>query len=365
MIIGIDASRANRQKKTGTEWYAYHIIQELKKIDSNNQYILYSNEKLSQDLAKCPENWQVKILSWPFKYIWTHFRLSWEMLVNPPDILFVPAHSVPLIHRGRTIVTIHDLGFLHNSEIYHPLARIYHQFSAWWSVRKAKKIITISEYSKKDIIKIYDIPETKIVSIPLGINKKNFYPIDDRNQIDKVKKKFNITKKYFFYIGRLEKKKNIPFLLKTWLEFERKFIDYELVLAGHKSFGSDEIDILIDRANNVKILGYVDVEYIPGLMSGAEAFIFPSLFEGFGLPLLEAMACGCPVISSNSTSLPEVGSDAALYFNPDDPGGLLELMENVITDKELKQMLVAKGLARASKYSWQQTAYQIRKTLVE
>lgn len=356
MLIGIDASRANKGKKTGTEWYAYQIINNLKLIDRVNQYVLYTRESLPARPAELPDNFSTKVLHWPLVFIWTHLRLSWEMVINPPDILFVPAHSVPLIHRGRTVVTIHDLGFLHNPQIYHPLARIYHRFSAWWSVRYAFKIITISEFTKQDIIKNYKVNPDKISVIPLGLDKSKYKIITDKNRLKQVQDKYNLTRPYFFYIGRLEKKKNIEFLINAFNQLAVDYPDYDLVLAGSLSYGGDKIMRLIKASSKVKHLGYIEEEDVPPLLNAAQAFVFPSLFEGFGLPIIQAMACGCPVISSNATSLPEVGGKAAWYINPNNRDELIALMKKMAINNEARQQLIDAGLNRAKQFDWQQVA---------
>ncbi|MFA5879282.1 MAG: glycosyltransferase family 1 protein [Candidatus Margulisiibacteriota bacterium] len=362
MLIGIDASRANKLNKTGTEWYAFHLINELKKIDLSNQYILYTREVLNSDWENLPANFSVKILHWKFKYIWTHLRLSWEMIVNPLDILFVPAHSVPLIHRRRTIVTIHDLGFLHNSEIYHPLARLYHRLSAWWSVKKATKIITISEFTKQDILQRYNCPVDKIQVIPLGIDYNFFH-----NKVDttEILKHFKIFNKYFLYIGRIEKKKNIKLLITAWQLFVKKYPEYKLILAGRDGYGSEELNKEIASLPSICKLGYITEKEKVALLQSAEAFLFPSLFEGFGLPLLEAMAAGCPVISSNATSLPEVGGEACLYFNPTKADELNVLMSNLVNKNESKDYLITAGFTRAQNFSWSRLANNTLQFLIK
>lgn len=352
MLIGLDASRAGKKVKTGTEWYSYHLISNLAKIDFKNNYILYTSSDSLDLPLNLPKNFQIKTLNWPFRYLWTHFRLSWEMLTKPVDILFIPAHSVPLIHRGRTIVTIHDLGFLHFPELYHPLVKIYHRFSAWWSVKNAIKVITISDFTRKDILKNYKINPDKIEVIPLGINLSDFIKTFTNEDL----KRLNLTKPFFLYIGRLEKKKNIDFLIATWQEFILKNNNFDLVLIGADGYGSSNIRKKIANTKNIKILGYISESEKIALLKQCHAFVFPSIFEGFGLPVLEAMAAGCLVLCAETSSLPEVGGGAVWYFNTNNVMTLLELMLKTTTAES--EVIKTKNLAieRAKLFSWTMTA---------
>lgn len=352
MLIGLDASRAGKKVKTGTEWYSYQLILNLAKIDFKNNYTLYTRSDSLDLPPNLPKNFQIKILKWQCRFFWTHFRLSWEMLTNSPDILFVPAHSVPLIHRGRTIVTIHDLGFLHFPEVYHFLVKYYHRFSAWWSVKKAKKIITISNFTKSDILKNYKINSDKIEVIPLGINLSDFIRKVTSEDINR----FNLIKPYFLYIGRLEKKKNIEFLIDTWQEFVLKNNNFDLVLIGADGYGSDRIRKKIANTKNIKILGYITESEKIVLLKKCHAFVFPSIFEGFGLPVLEAMAAGSLILCADTSSLPEVGGEAVWYFNNNNVSSLLKLMLKTTT--AVNEIIKTKNLAieRAKLFTWSMTA---------
>jgi len=364
MIIGIDASRAGKKYKTGTEWYSYHLISYLSKIDKTNEYWLYTRKDAFDLPLNLSTNFYVKILSWPVKYIWTHLRLSWEMLINPPDILFVPAHSVPLFHRSRCVVTIHDLGFLHNPEIYQTLARFYHRFSAWWSIKFAKRIITISQFTKNDILNRFNVSSDKIAVMPLGFDKSKYRIIQDKSLLTQIKEKYNFNKPFFFYIGRLEKKKNIKLLVAAFELFLSHNPDFNLVLAGCLGFGGDDILKAIHHNDKIKYLEYIAEEDVPVILNLARAFIFPSLFEGFGLPVIQAMACGCPVICSNTTSLPEIGGQAAWYFEPDNKSELVALLKRINVDFAARQTLVNQGLKHAEQFDWLKVAEKTLKFLV-
>ncbi|MFA6146172.1 MAG: glycosyltransferase family 1 protein [Patescibacteria group bacterium] len=358
MIIGIDASRANRPQKTGVEWYSYHLIQELKKIPlpQGDKFILYAPEELKGDLGIMPAGWKTKILSWPLKYFWTQKRLSWEMLINPPDILFVPAHCLPIFCRAKKIMTIHDLGFKRFPKAYTFGQRIYYSMVHSFAAKYADKIITPSEFTKTEIINLYKTDPNKIVITPLGYNKY-YNLIEDKNKIEEILAKYQIKKPYLFFVGRLEKKKNIKGLIDAYQQLLKQKYSLQLVLAGSPGFGYQEVKSQIKSlGENIRQINYVEPKDLVYLYASAEAFIFPSFYEGFGIPLLEAMACGCPIVASNQGSLPEVAQDAALYFDPRNSLQMVEAIKRIINEQDLRKELIEKGLARVKEFSWQKCA---------
>jgi len=370
MLIGIDASRANKKNKTGVEWYSYHLIQALKKIPlkPGDKFILYSKDKLKGDLADLPNNWQNKVLSWPFKYIWTHIRLCWEIFFNPPDVLFIPAHALPIFCRSKKVITIHDLGFKRFKRVYSFFQRIYAYFVHWWANKKADKIIVPSDFTKKELIQLYHTKEEKIRVIHEGYDKKIFNLNENQEKINQLFKKYKIKKPYFLFVGRLEKKKNIINLIKAYSKLfnsEFKTSLPKLVLIGDPGFDYQEIALEIKKLKSLICqIGYIQVDELVHFYHGAEAFIFPSLYEGFGLPILEAMACGTPVIISNAGSIPEIGNEAVLYFNPNKIEEIANSLKRFLTDQSLKYQLRKKGLKNIKKYSWQKCAEETIKVLL-
>ena len=367
MKIGIEAARPNRPQKTGTEWYGYHIIEELKKIaDPGDQFILYTNNPLHSGLEKMPnESWKEQIIKWPLPRFWTQGGLSMEMLKNPPDILYIPAHAMPIIHPKRTIVTLHDVGFERFPELYSKPDLIYHRWSAKFVIKNAHKILTVSEFSKQELIELYNAPADKIFVTHLGFDNKHYRVIKNKEKINKILEKYNIKTPYIFYIGRLERKKNVHLLVEAFGQFKNKFKDdnHSLVLVGRPGFEYDRIHELIKKYNLEKWIvepGWVEEEDIPCLYNGAEIFAFPSAYEGFGIPLLEAMATETPILASRGGSIPEVAGDAAQYFETHDLESLTDNLEKIIKDKNLQKDLIEKGSERVKNFSWESAA---RKTL--
>ncbi|MFZ5364595.1 MAG: glycosyltransferase family 4 protein [Patescibacteria group bacterium] len=385
MRIGIDASRANKPIKTGTEWYSYHLIQWFKKIDNKNHYFLYTNAPLKSGLENCPPNFEEKILRWPPGRLWTQFRLSWEMLVTrcalrcdsgwarsvykilqdagrgkgkTIDRLFVSAHVIPLIHPKNTIVTIHDIGFERFPEIYPWYDIVYHQWAIRFAKRAASKIITISEFSKKELIDVFKIKPEKIHVVYNGYDDEKYRP-HELAEIDSVKSKYNLKNPYLIFVGRLEEKKNTPFLVECFAQFKKKFPEYKLVLVGRRGHGFDRVENNIGRfglENEVIFPGWVDSDDLSKLLAGAKALIFPSLYEGFGIPVIEAMACGVPVVCSNTTSLPEVVGKGAILVDPKSKDQMVEAMGKIVSDEILRRDLIEKGLENAKRFSWEKCA---------
>lgn len=424
MVIGIDASRANLENKTGVEVYSYFLIQELKKIiGAPHKVILYSREPLRGELGDLPPGWewrQVKSPVFiPFRgkkpYLWTQLGLSFEMLVRPPDVLFVPSHALPLIHPKNSVVTIHDLGFLRFPESYHPLARAYCHFAAKFAVRHAKKIIAISEFTKKELVEIYGADPQKISVIPLAYDSWRFQAnLDEEKKKQVLEKYFRDPKlqihpnapnmPYIFYVGRLEKKKNLVTLIRAFeiLTHNLQPTTYNLVLAGSPAYGFPEIQQAINKSSirdRISVLNYVPSEDLPYLMSGAAVFVFPSLYEGFGIPVLEAQACGTPVVASDIPALREIAchpersvsevegshlvevwlrpneGGAALFAAPQSPVDFASKINFLLEDSSsptvqtvglpARQELIKRGLEQVKKYSWRETAKKTFETLTQ
>lgn len=363
MIIGIDASRANKQIKTGTEWYSYNLILELAKLDSQNQYNLYSPDKLQGKLSQLPPNFKEQILSWPPKKLWTMVRLSYEMTKNPPEILFVPAHIIPLIAPQKTVTTICDIGFVNHPELYSQKEIKYHNFGLKQAIKKAALILAISEFTKNEMIKRCNIDPNRIKVIYLGFSQQDYRKIDDQQAIQKIKDKYNLPVNYLFYTGRLDLKKNIPNLIKAFRQVndDPRFKEHKLVLAGVPENGYEIIKQEIKNqnlTNRIIELGWTKEEDLPYLMNGAKLFVFPSNYEGFGIPPLEAMACGTPVVCSNAASLPEVVDQAALIFDPKNVNVMAEQIKLGLGNEKLRQDLIAKGFAQIKKFSWTKCAQE-------
>jgi len=288
-----------------------------------------------------------------FPRLWTHVRLSTEMLLRPPDVLFVPAHVVPLIH-PRTVVTIHDLGYFHFPQAHPPLARLYLDLSTRWNAHVAAHVIADSQTTKDDLVRYYAIAPGKITVAYPG-RDENLRRVDDPSAIEAVKHRYDIVGDYLLYIGTLQPRKNLTRLVQAFSNLKSQISNLKMVIAGGKGWLYDDIFAEVTRLgleSQVLFPGRVAEEDKAALLSSAKALVFPSLYEGFGLPVVEAMQCGTPVICSNTSSLPEVAGDAALLIDPFDVGALAQAMARLFDDADLRRTLIERGYAQAQKFSW-------------
>lgn len=346
MLIGIDASRAVAVQPTGTEVYSRRLIRALLALESRHHFRLYFRAPPAADDFPGAE---LRLI--PFPRLWTHLRLSWEMACHPPDALFVPAHVLPPIHPRASIVTVHDLGYLHFPETHPRLQRLYLDLSTRWNARAATHILTDSAATKADLVAHYAIPPEKITVAYPGYDE-SLAPVRDPVAIETAKMRYAITGDYFLYLGTLQPRKNLARLVNAFVSLESPMT---LVIAGKKGWLYDDLFAQARRmpsAGRVLFPGYIADEDKPALLSGALAFVFPSLYEGFGLPVLEAQACGCPVITSATSSLPEVAGDAALLVDPTDTAAIAAAMERVAGDPALRETMIQRGFANVRRFSW-------------
>src|SRR5680860_116029 len=356
MKIGIDASRAFIEKKTGTEEYSYRLIKNLTLLDtSGHQIFLYIRNKDKIDF-NLPENFFGKKIK--KNRLWTQFGLSKEMKKNPVDVLFVPSHSVPFIHPSKTVATVHGLEYKHHPESYFWKERIKLEFNTLISVKWAKKIIVPSESTKRDVMKFYKIDADKIKVVYHGVESTKYQVLSIKQQ----------DKKYFtfLYIGRLEKRKNLVNLIKAFELFRKRHYimssakkGYKLILAGKEGFGFEEINSAIQQSpykDDIIVKSYVPESEKEELYQKASVFVLISLYEGFGLPILEAMSHGVPVICSNVSSIPEIAGEAGLLVNPIDIEEIAIEFEKIICNQDLKNDMIEKGYENVKKFSWEKCA---------
>ncbi|MEI6627638.1 MAG: glycosyltransferase family 1 protein [bacterium] len=361
MLIGIDASRANKPIKTGVEWYSYHVIEQLKKMaPAEVKFLLYTGEALTGGLEICPVNFLEKHLVWLPKYLWTQIRLWWELLLNPPDVLFVPAHTIPFLFLSKKIkvaVTVHDVGFKRFPELYKRIQYWYHELTMWRIKRRADIILTVSEFSKQEIVKLYNILPDKITVAPLGFDASQYNK--QSNQSADVLHYYGITTPYLLYVGRIERKKNVIRMVEAFNILAKSNSQLKLVLAGGDGNELHNIKQKIadyKLENRILLLGYVKKEHLPIIMSSAVIFLFPTLYEGFGIPILEAMACGVPVVTSNINPHQEVAGVAAVLADAKSEKDLAEKIAELLADEVKRKELIIKGLERVKDFSWEKTA---------
>ena len=259
----------------------------------------------------------------------------------------------------KKVLTIHDLTPILFPEMHTRETNLTWKSSLKFIKNRTKMVICDSISTKNDCVKLLNIPEKRLKVIQLSADEQ-FKPLKNKKNIhDELKKKYNIDYPFILFVGTLEKRKNVPILLKSFYKLKKFNIKHRLVIVGGKGWKYTEIfDIIQDLnlQNDVIFTNYVSDEYLVKLYNAADLFVYPSLYEGFGLPPLEAMACGCPVITSNTSSLPEVVGDAGIMIDPNDIDSLTDSMLKILTDNELRQKMARKSLERACMFSWKKTA---------
>ena len=447
MTIGINAAAAMRQPRTGVEEYTYQLIKHLTMLPEakEHRFLLYMPAVARLGRAKAgayewdgdkntnkipptppfskggeegifdfplPENFILKKLRWPLP-MWTQLRLSAELLRHQPDVLFIPAHVLPLIHPKNSVVSVLGLEFEYYPETYSFWRRQYLRYATRYAVKNAKKIIAISENTKRDLIELYGVSAEKIKTVYLGINDIKSchsrpasvipakagiqYGVNSSGNPEsgsRLKAGMTIPRDpYLLYLGRIETKKNIQGILDAYKILKEKYrIPHQLVLAGPPGYGYKKIKLLIQnfppagdlpkgekfkiiplrgisqREKNWKLnileLGYVTEQEKQQLLAGADIFLFPSFYEGFGIPILEAQAAGAPVVSSNISSMPQVAGRAALLVNPKNPEEIAQAVYKIIDDSVLRDRLIQLGYENVKKFSWKKCARETLEILL-
>lgn len=357
--IGIDASRLAVAARTGTEHYSWEIIRALGALDRSNAYILYCNRRPTA-LPPLPPNFRLRQI--PLRYTWTHVRLSLEMLRAAPDVLFVPAHALPLIPAPRSVVTIHDLGFRYHPDAHTRGQRLYHRLFTALSVRRATQIIAISEATRRDLQRFYHLPDEKIAVVYHGVDRR-FHPIDDPATIAAALQRYGIQPPYLLFVSTIQPRKNVARLIDAFALARQQAAAPEvtLVLAGKRGWLTAEIERRAAErgiADRVRFIGYVADADLPALLNGALAYVLPSLYEGFGMTILEAQACGTPVLASNVAALPEVVGEAGLLVDPYRVASIADGLTRLLSDAQLRADLRRRGLAHAAGWTWERAAQQ-------
>jgi len=356
MKIWIDGYEANVLQRLGSSQVAFELIRHFEKIDKENDYtILLPGSPLDDlpageaGLPKERSGWKYKVLK-P-KRLWTRIALPLALFTarQKPDLFFSPTHYIPRFSPVKRVVTIFDLSFLHFPEMF--IQKDLWQLKNWtkFSIENADHIITISNFSKQDIISQYKIDKNKITIAYPGYDSAKF-------KMQSVKSK----KDYIIYIGTIQPRKNLIRLMEAVARID----GLKLIIVGKTGWEYEEIldtPKKLGIEDRVEFKGYVATDKLVGLLAGASAFVLPSLWEGFGIPVVEAMACGTPVIVSNVSSLPEVVGEAGILVDPYSVDQIEQAIRLLMTDQKLRQKYSKLGLAQAQKFSWEKMAKQVLK----
>lgn len=356
MKIWIDGYEANVPQRLGSSQVAFELLKQLEKMDQQNEYIILLPNPPMNDLPKERPGWRYQNLRPNFFKTW--IAIPWALYTAryKPDVIFSLSHYAPGFSPVPRVVTIFDLAFLHFPKMFKIKDLWQLRIWTWISIKSAKKIVTISEFSQKDIIKNYDINEKNITVAYPGLDENIFKPIKDNKKIEEIRSKYGTGDTYIIYIGTIQPRKNLVRLIEAMKQVSgvklvivgkttglgRQAWMFEETLAAPKKFGVEE---------KVVFTGFVPTEDLPYLLSGAKAFVLPSLWEGFGIPVAEAMACGTAVAVSNVSSLPEVAGEAGVFFDPYQVDDIAKALNTLTKDDKMREKKVQLGLEQARKFS--------------
>jgi glycosyltransferase involved in cell wall biosynthesis len=355
-------------KRAGIGVYTLNLIKHLAKIDTRNDYLICGNsyrkridESITSYFQKYP-NFSYRFLRLPGK-IFNALAvqiplLSTELLFGQFDV-YHETNYIPLKSKAKTIITIHDMTFKTVPDTLQEGIQRYFKKNLSIAAANATKIIAISNKTKEDIIRYFQVPENKIKVIYGGYDK-SFRKIKNTNKLEQIRAKYHLPSSFILFVGTIEPRKNLNLLIQAYAKLPYVFRkNYKLVLAGQKGWVNEsfykEINKL-DINNDIIFTGYLPDEDLLFIYNLADIFVYPSLYEGFGLPPLEAMACGVPVITSNSSSLPEVVGNAAILIDPYNTSELADAIERIYRNPNLYQEMSNKGLEQANKFSWEKCA---------
>lgn len=364
MLIGIDASRAVTRQRTGTEAYAYFLIQALIPLaaEQGHRLRLYFNQPPPSGLFPSAEHVEPVVL--PQARLWTHVRLARELHRRPPDVFFTPAHVIPLTYRGPSVATVHDLGYHYFPEAHTRRQRAYLRWSTRHNAQVGRRVLADSQATRADLVRFYDVDASKIDVVYPGVDPL-LDPVEDGARLTAVAQKYSLTPPYLLYLGTLQPRKNLVRLVEA---YARSGVVQPLVLAGKPGWLSASILDAIaaqpaDVRSRIHLPGYVEEADKAALLSGATALLYPSLYEGFGFPLLEAQACGTAVLAANTSSLPEIAGGGALLLDPTDTDALAAAIQRLTQDAALRRSLIAHGRENVQRFTWEATAVAVLSVL--
>ena len=367
MKIGVDAQTL-LEKSAGVTYYSKGLIEAVLKQDQKNRYDLLLWRlfpKKPRPVLGEGRNFSYRYQRFfPYKVFYKLYKwgvgIPLELFFGRHDLYFFPNFVIYPHRLGKNVILVHDLTF---EKVPQYVARRNVEFLRKFvppSVAKADHVVVNCEFTKNELVKAYRVPAEKVTVAYPGVDPKSFYPRSAKEK-EEIKKKYGITKPFLLFLGTLEPRKNVPAILKAYADLSNRR-DFNLVLAGKKGWLSDEIfrtvaDLGLEE--DVVFTGYVPEEDRPKLMSAAEVFVFPSFFEGFGMPVIEAQACGTPVVTSNTTSLPEAAGEGAVLVDPRDVGAIGGAIARILSSSSLRDELVGKGLKNSRRFRWEDSGKKL------
>jgi len=358
--IGVDASRSFGGGRTGTEHYATAITRQLIRLAPGSMRLYFRTAPVETP----PPGTDVLVL--PAPRLWTHIRLASEVARRPPAVLFIPAHVMPLFCRPPAVVTVHDLGYEHFPETHPAMSRAYLRWTTRRHVRHAAYLVADSQATKDDLVDLYGASPDRVRVVLLAPDAHLAPPSPE--DVARVRHLQGLPPDapYLLHVGTLQPRKNLPRLLAAFAALKDDHPELRLVMAGMRGWGHEDLAGQAWRlgiADSVCWTGYLPHDLLAALYGGATALAMPSLYEGFGLPVVEAMACGTPVLCSGTSSLPEAAGGAALLVDPLKIDAIAAGLRRLVEDADLRAQLRGRGLMRAAKLSWESSARQVLQVL--
>ncbi|WP_299361833.1 glycosyltransferase family 1 protein [Winogradskyella sp.] len=372
MRIGIEAQRLFRPHKHGMDRVALELIKNLQVLDKENEYFIFVKPDADNKVISNTENFHiVEVDGGPYP-IWEQFKLPKLAKAYNCDVLHCTSNTAPLTLQMPLVTTLHDVIFKEGNVLkqlvssaswYQKIGNLYRRLIVNSIVKKSDQLITVSNFEKQNISNIYQLDHTKIQTVHNGVNE-NFKAVIDNNVKAEVKQKYNLPEHFLLHIGNTDPRKNTARVLKAFYRYISEFSeDLKLVLVGFNEAKLNAIlkAISLEEALSGKIIltGYVADKDLPVLFSLSELFLFPSLREGFGIPIIEAMACGVPVITSNTSSMPEVAGDAACLVDPKNTESIYKAIVKVRSNEAYKNQLIEKGFEQYTNFSWEKAAKKV------
>jgi glycosyltransferase involved in cell wall biosynthesis len=350
------------------DFVALEMIRNLQKIDQDNEYFIYVNEGPDTECLQETKNFKIRVFGGPYP-IWEQFKLPKFAKQDKLDLLHCTSNTAPIRCPVPLIVTIHDIIYFETHPLkakgytsYQKFGNLYRRAVVKRLLKTAKLIITVSEYEKKRFHSFLNLPDKKVTVVYNGVGE-HFIKIDDQQQLEEIRAKYKLPKKFFLFLGNTDPKKNTRNTVVAYAQYcERYGADYQLVI------GDLDPDVIRGFLNevglekhfeNIFFTGYIKNTDLPAVINLATVFLYPSKRESFGIPVLEGMASGTPVLTSNTSSMPEVGGDAALFVDPNKVEDIMQGINTLLTDENIRKENEEKGLKRAKEFSWRNTAKEV------
>ncbi|MEL6974985.1 MAG: glycosyltransferase family 1 protein [Bacteroidota bacterium] len=371
MKIGIEGQRLYRRKKHGMDMVALELIKNLQKIDTHNEYVIFVRPDEDNTCIPKAANFKVvELESWGGYAGWEQFALPKAAFKEGCDVLHCTSNTGPIFSKVPLITTLHDIIYLESISLlkkegtwYQKLGNMYRRYCVPSVVRKSKKVITVSEYEKERINKHFGFGDQRLTAIYNGVGE-HFVKITDAEHLRKVKEQYRLPERFFFFLGNTDPKKNTRGVLKAFAQFNQMNSNtYKLVMLDYDEHELQKLLAEMGASSlrdAIHLTGYVPNTDLPALISQCSVFLYPSLRESFGIPILEGMACGVPVITSNTSSMPEVaGENTALLVDPYYTNAIFEALNTLVEDEALASLLAENGIERAKKFSWETMANNV------